>query len=378
MNSPTHTILQVLPALDSGGVERGTIEIAQAIAAAGMKPLVASNGGGLVPLVARAGGEHIALPLHSKNPFTIWRNAARLEHIIRERGVSLIHARSRAPAWAAYFAAKRCGIPFVTTFHGAYGTEGKFKKRYNAIMAKGDRVIAISEFVCNYLVENYAINPAVLRLIPRGVDLNLFDEGRTVPARIQELTNAWLLPDEAIPVILFPSRISPVKGQAWLIEALATIQDRPFICVLMGKDTGHEHYARELEEKIIALKLESRVRIRDATQAMTEAYTLSDIVIGSLRAEPFGRVAIEAQAMGRLVIATDEGGSRETIIQNETGYLVPPGDTAALAQAICYALERDQATKQAMASHARQHVRRHFSSELMKERTLIVYRELLP
>lgn len=371
------TILQVLPGLESGGVERGTIEIAQAVAAAGMRSLVASGGGALVPLLKRVEAEHHTLPLGSKNPWVIWRNVARLVALIRAHDVKLIHARSRAPAWSAYLAAKRTGIAFVTTFHGAYGTDGLLKKRYNAVMAKGERVIAISEFVCRYIVEHYPVNPELLRLIPRGVDLALFDERRTLPARIHELTQSWLLPDEAIPVILFPARLSPVKQQAWLIEALATLKDRAFLCILMGKDDGHEHYTRELEELIVKLGLEERVRIRGATQAMTEAYMLSDIVIGSLRAEPFGRVAIEAQAMGKLVIATDEGGSRETIIQNETGYLVPPGDTAALAQAIRFALERDQATTQAMASHARQHVRHHFSSALMKERTLTVYRELL-
>lgn len=372
-------ILQVLPRLESGGVERGTVEITAAIREAGMKPLVASAGGALIAHITHAGGEHITLPLERKNPFIIRQNAWRLYRLIKSRNVSLIHARSRAPAWAAYYAAKWARIPFITTFHGIYGTESNVKKRYNSIMVKGARVIAVSEFVREHILSTYAVDPAIIRTIPRGVDFALFDETRLIPDRIQQLTKSWGLFDNFSPVIFCPGRISRIKGQHVLIEALATLPDLPYLCIIAGSDIGHEDYREELQDLIRERGLESKVHIASSTHFMAEAYTLSNlVVVPSVQAESFGRIAIEAQAMGRAVIATDHGGARETIFNNETGYLVPPGDVEMMAAAIRFALGRDAQTTQAMADYARAHVRAHFSSQRMKADTVAVYRELLP
>jgi glycosyltransferase involved in cell wall biosynthesis len=376
--SEAPVILQVLPRLESGGVERGTIEITAAIAQAGMRALVASAGGAMVAQVARAGGEHIPMPLDRKNPFVIRANAWRLYRLIKARGVRIIHARSRAPAWSAYYAAKWAGIPFMTTFHGAYGTESALKKRYNSVMVKGARVIAVSEFIREHILAHYNVDPLHIRTIARGVDFNQFDDSKILPSRIQELSKSWMLFDNFAPVILCPGRISRIKGQHVLIEALAALSDLPFLCIIAGSVQGHEDYRDELLERIRTLRLEGKVRIVPPTQSMAEAYTLSGlVVVPSVQAESFGRVAIEAQAMGRLVVATDHGGARETIVNNETGYLAPPGDAAALAEAIRYALLRDERTVKAMAQFARQHVRQHFSSEQMQAATIAVYRELL-
>lgn len=370
--------MQVLPRLESGGVERGTIEITDAIRKAGMVPLVASAGGGLLAHVKHAGGEHITLPLDRKNPFIIRQNAWRLYRLIKSRDIKLIHARSRAPAWAAYYAAKWAGIPFVTTFHGIYGLESGFKKHYNSVMVKGARVIAVSQFVKDHILATYKIDPEHIRLIPRGVDFNLFDESKVIPNRLQQLTREWHLYDNFAPVILCPGRISRIKGQHVLIEALAKLTEVPFLCIIAGTDDGHESYRMDLEDLIRKRGLEGKVRIGGATTYMAEAYTLSSIVVvPSIQPESFGRVAIEAQAMGRLVIATDHGGARETIVPNETGYLVPPDDADSMAEAIRFALGRDDATVKAMAAYARHHVRDHFSSDQMKAATIAVYRELL-
>ena len=371
-------ILQVLPRLESGGVERGTIEITQAIKQAGMTPLVASSGGALIPHINYMGGQHIVMPLASKNPITIYRNAWKLYQLIKERNVTIIHARSRAPAWSAYFAAKRAGIPLVTTFHGIYGTE-RLKKIYNRVMLKSARVIAVSQYVKDHILSEYKkVDASKIRLIPRGVDFAVFDELRVIPDRLATLTRSWRLPEEFVPIIFCPGRISRIKGQHILIDALATLKDEHFLCIIAGNDDGHEDYRVELEEKIVAQGLEGKVRIANSTTSMTEAYMLSHVVVvPSSKPESFGRVAIEAQAMGKLVIATDHGGARETIIANETGYLVPVDDADSMAQAIHFALGRDEATINAMASYAKQHVRRFFSSDLMKEKTIAVYRELL-
>lgn len=377
MSNPV-TILQVLPRLESGGVERGTIEIVEATRKAGMKPLVASAGGAMEPLVTRAGGEHITLPLESKNPFVIRANALRLFALIKSRNISLIHARSRAPAWSAYYAAKWAGIPLVTTFHGAYGTESHLKRKYNSVMVKGARVIAVSQFIRDHIIEHYRIDQDIIRTIPRGVDFSLFDETRITSARLQELTKQWLLYDNFAPIVFCPGRISRIKGQHVLIQALSHLEDLPLLCVIAGSDHGHEDYCDELQEQIRTLGLEARVRLMPATQFMAEAYTLSSVVVvPSIQAESFGRVAIEAQAMGRAVVATDHGGARETIVPNETGYLVPPGDAKVLAEAIRYTLTRNENDVKAMAAYAKKFVRERFSSAQMKDATIAVYRELL-
>lgn len=372
------TILQVLPRLESGGVERGTVEITAAIRDAGMKPLVASAGGALIPHITYAGGEHITLPLTSKNPYIIYQNARRLYRLIKARNINIIHARSRAPAWSAYYAAKWAGIPFMTTFHGIYGTESAFKKRYNSVMLKGARVIAVSQFVKEHILSTYEVDPTIIRTILRGVDFSVFDAQKLIPDRIQQLTKSWGLFDNFSPVIFCPGRISRIKGQHVLIEALAKIADLPFLCIIAGTDNGHEDYREELEQLIRARGLEGKVRIAGSTQFMAEAYTLSHlVVVPSIQAESFGRVAIEAQAMGKLVIATDHGGARETIVPNETGYLVPPENAEMMGEAIRFALSRDERTVNAMAEFAQTHVRTHFTSARMKADTIAVYRELL-
>lgn len=377
MSNPP-VILQVLPRLQSGGVERGTAEITEALRDEGMVPLVASAGGAMIPHITHAGGQHITLPLDRKNPFIIRQNAWKLLQIIRDKNVSLIHARSRAPAWSAYYAAKWAGIPFVTTFHGVYSGESKLKRRYNSVMTKGARVIAVSRFVQDHIVEQYGVDIAKIRLIPRGADLRLFDEKRLVPERISQLTKQWRLPDEHVPVIFCPGRLSRIKGQHILIEALEQMKDMDFLCILAGTDAGHEDYREGLEKQIVAAGLEGKVRITDPTNAMAEAYQLSElVVVPSIKPESFGRVAVEAQAMGRAVVATDHGGARETIVPNETGYLVPPGDATAMAQAMRYALGRDDATRRAMHDYAVRHVQQHFSADQMKRKTIAVYRELL-
>jgi len=371
-------ILQVLPKLESGGVERGTIEMTDAIRKAGMKAIVASGGGALLPHISHAGGEHVTMPLFRKNPFAIYRNARRLAKLIRERNISLIHARSRAPAWAAYMAAKWTGIPYMATFHGIYGITSDMKQKYNRVMTAGERVIAISQFVRDHLINEYQIDPTKIRLIPRGVDLATFGAQFVIPERIATLTKSWRLPDEHVPVIFCPGRISRIKGQHVLIEALAQLNDMDFLCIIAGKDEGHEEYRMELQDLIRSSGLEGKVRMVNATNYMNEAYQLSHlVVVPSIKPEAFGRIAVEAQAMGLAVVATDHGGARETIINNETGYLVPPGDATAMAEAIRYALERDPATVKAMGDYAKKHVREHFSSQQMKDKTIAVYKEIL-
>jgi len=373
-------VLQVLPRLETGGVERGTVDVAAALAAAGFRAIVVSAGGALVREVLRAGAEHVRLPVHSKNPVVMWRNIDRLQRLIRAEGVDLVHARSRAPAWSARYAAQRAGKPFVTTFHGTYNAGSRFKKAYNAVMATGDRVIAISHFIAAHMQAEYAVEPARIRVIHRGVDFNVFSPDRMTSDRLIQLTRQWRIPDDAR-VVMLPGRLTRWKGQAVLIEAmrrLADHRDWAVRCVLVGADQGRARYRAELEGLIARLGLLDRVQIVAECRDMAAAYTLADVVVSaSTDPEAFGRVAVEAQAMGCPVVATDHGGARETVVPGSTGWLVPPGDAGMLAAAIDAALGLDDDARARLRVRAIAHARDHFDKARMCRATLDVYRELL-
>lgn len=371
------TILQVLPELRSGGVERGTIEIARAIQKAGWRAMVASEGGGaMIPSLLHCGAKHVALPLSTKNPFEMYKNARKLAAVIREHKIDVVHARSRAPAWSAWYACQMTGAKFMTTFHGTYGIQNKWKKKYNAIMLRGERIIAISHFIADHIKANYEVDESRIRIIHRGVDLKLFHPDLFSHQRMDMLVKEWRLPVEK-PLILFPGRITRWKGQDVFLKALAKLPHRNFFAVILGDDKKHENFRKELEELIVKLKLEGRVRIAGHTHHITEAYMLSRVVVAtSIEPEAFGRVVLEAQAMGKPVIATNQGGPQETVTHGETGLLVAPGDVEELSRAIDNALHLEKDLGEQVAKNAMQNATR-FSLEMMCEKTLAVYQELL-
>ena len=370
-------VLQVLPALGAGGVERGTVDIAAALTAAGWRAVVASSGGPLVREVERAGAIHITLPLESKNPFVMRANIGRLVKAIRAHNIDIVHARSRAPAWSARMAAARAGVHFVTTFHGTYNAGNPLKKTYNAIMTKGERVIAISEFIGEHVIGDYGADPARVVVIPRGIDLGVFDRAAVSPERMIRLAQSWRL-DDGVPVVMLPGRLTEWKGQAVLIEAIARLGRADIRCILVGDDQGRSGYRKRLEEEIARLGLETVVHIVGHCNDMPAAYMLADVVVSaSTDPEAFGRVAAEAQALGRLVVATDHGASRETVIDNVTGWLVAPGDAQALAEGLRIALATGMEARDAMAARGIAHVRKNFGKERMSVQTLSVYKEVL-
>lgn len=374
---PGAAVLQVLPSLDTGGVERGTVEITQAIADAGGAALVASQGGRLVAAVERAGGRHVRLPLASKNPVTIWRNAGRLGGLVRAEGVAIIHARSRAPAWSALLAARRTGARFVTTYHGVYNEGVPGKRRYNAVMAKGDRVITASRYVATLVATRHGVEPSRVRIIPRGVDPAVFDPGRVTKAQVARLAAAWRVPDGA-PAVVLPARLTRWKGAAVLIDAMAQMARTDAFCILVGAAQGRDHFAKQLEAQAQALGMAGRLRLAGHCDDMPGALALADVVVSaSLEPEGFGRAVIEAQAMKRPVIATDHGGAAETVEHGVTGWRVPPGDAGALAAALDGALAMQPADRRAMGVRARDSVLAHYTTAAMQAATLDVYRELL-
>lgn len=369
------TVLQVLPALAEGGVERGTVEIVAALAGAGAVPLVASAGGRMVPAVTRAGGRHVTLPLMTKDPLNILLNARRLRRLIAREGVALVHARSRAPAWSAWLAARSAGVPFVTTWHGVYRENFPGKRRYNAVMAQGARVIAISEFVARRVAGDYGVGPDRLRIIHRGADTAYFDPATITGDRLHKLAHAWRLPEGA-PVILLPGRITRWKGQALLLEAMARLPAMHLVAVFVGSGSPREVAA--LLALAARLGLTERVRVAGHCADMPAAYALADLVVApSLAPEPFGRVVVEAQAMERLVVVSDHGGAAETVAHNRTGWRVPPRDAAVLADAIAAGLALDAGSLALFGAAARASVIDRFSAARMGEATLAVYAELL-
>lgn len=372
------TVLQILPALGgSGGVERGTVEIAGAINAAGGRAIVASEGGLLVHDLTRVNAEHVLLPVASKNPVVMYRNIQRLIDLIRREHVDVVHVRSRAPAWSAYFACQRTKVPLVTTFHGTYSIGNWIKRKYNAVMTFGDRVIAISTFIGGHVRRHYGVPVDKIRVIHRGVDLERFDPEKISAERVIKLATDWRLPD-GVPIIMLPGRLTRWKGQLVVIDAIAKMQRKDIRCLLVGSDQGREEYRRELENRIMQHGLEEMVRIVDHCDDMPAAYKLTDLVISaSTDPEAFGRIVCEAQAMGRPVIATDHGGARETVIPGVTGWLTPPGDSDALAKAIETGLSLDSAARNKLADTAIAHVRKNFSKTQMCDKTLDVYNEVL-
>lgn len=366
-----------MPSLITGGVERGALDVAASLVEAGCTSLIASSGGPMVHELERYRSRHFKLPVDAKTPWAIWKNIERLADLIRAENVDLVHARSRAPAWSAYYAARRTHRPFVTTFHGTYNFSGGLKHRYNAIMTKGDRVIAISDFIAGHIAEHYKIDPAIIRVIPRGIDEVQLDPARVTQERVIQLATQWRLGSD-VPVITLPGRLTRWKGHTVLIDALAKLPHRDFLCLFVGSEGRRSEYRKELEAQVLERGLGGSVRIVGECRDMAAAYMLSDVVVSaSTDPEAFGRVAAEASAMGRPVVATDHGGARETVKPGETGWLVPPGNADALAEAIQQALSLSEKQRVALGKRGRAYILSRFTKKRMCEATLAVYREVL-
>lgn len=301
-------IMQILPALNSGGVEQSVIDINAAIVRAGGRSIVVSSGGVRAYEITRAGGQHIQLPVQSKNPIVMAANVRRLRRIIREAGVDIVHACSRAPAWSAARAVQGTAARYVTSCHAAHKVGNALKRAYNASVAGGERVIAVSNFLAEYLEQNYRVDPEVIRVVHRGVALEKFHPNLVTPERMVSLSQQWRLPEGAS-IILLPARITRIKGHGLLLDAVAQLHRDDIFCVFVGSDTGKENYRKALEKQIMDRGMGGKVRIVPACSDMPAAYMLSAVVVcPSLVPEGFGRVPAEAQAMGRPVIATDHGG----------------------------------------------------------------------
>lgn len=374
-------ILQVAPELSAGGVERTVLEMTEAIVAAGGRALLASRGGRLEPEFTRLGGELFRMDAKSRNPLTIKINEGKIRQIIREEKVSLVHARSRAPAWSAYEAARAEGVPFVTTYHGAYSGTSGLKRAYNSVMAKGDLVIANSNWIASHIAKVHGTPADRIVTIPRGVDLAEFDPKAIEPSRVDAIRASWGLSGDKRLTLFLPGRLTSWKGQGLAIDAFAALapdERAALVLVLAGDAQGRDKYVEELQTKIDGLGLDQSILLSPHISDMAAAYLAADIVLApSTRPEAFGRVAAEAAAMERPVIVSDHGGGRETVLEAETGARVAPGDARALAGALRAMIALGPSVRAAMGKAGRAHVQRHFSKRGLQTATLTVYKRLL-
>ncbi len=376
-------ILQVVPELATGGAERTAIEISQAVTRAGGSAYVISQGGRLEAELEGAGGKLLRMRAATKNPIGIMANAWRVAAIAKRRNVSLIHARSRAPGWSARIAAAGIGVPFVTTYHGVYNQRDRLKSWYNSVMASGELVIANSEFTARMVAARHGVPPERLRVIHRGVDLTRFTPALVSGERVQALRAKWLIePHER--VVLHAARLTKWKGQTLLIDAVAAIKDAveldDVIFVLAGDAQGRTDYEDFLRQRIASHGLSDKIRLTGHCEDMPAAFKAAHFaVVSPLEPEAFGRVSVEAQAMGCPVIATRIGALPETLSvgPNATGWLTVAGDALDLAEAIRQALAISAPALAPMRENAIAFASSRFSIEQMQAKTLRVYDELL-
>jgi glycosyltransferase involved in cell wall biosynthesis len=376
-------ILQIIPSLESGGVERGTIDIAKALKNQNFFPIVISSGGVLTYDLKEAKIHHFELNVKSKNPLTIFLNIKKIAEIINEHKVDLVHVRSRAPMWSAYYACRETKTKLISTIHGTYSLGFLFwknfslKKLYNSIMFKANSIIVVSNYIKNYLLRNYQGNFAdLIEVIQRGVDLQYFNRDKVSKNRIIDLIKKWNLPEDK-KMILMPARFTSWKGHEFLIEALSKVKN-DFFCVMVGSDHGHKKYRKKIEQKIVKENLAGKIRIVGACRDMPATYQLAHFVVApSVRPEAFGRIAIEAQASSKIIVATKIGGALETIIEEQTGFLVEPFDTQNLADVIDKILTMPKEEIEKIGLAGRKNVEDNFSNDLMCQKTIEVYKKTL-
>ena len=371
-------VLQVLPEMNHGGVEMGTVEIASGMKEAGIKNFVASAGGRMVYDLNKLKVKHFELPLKTKNPIKMYLNALKLEKIIKENGVNIVHARSRAPAWSAYWAAKRAKVEFLTTFHGTYGLgPWGIKKIYNKVMTKGKLVIAISTHIKNHMLKHYQVDESKMRLIHRCVNIDNFSPEKVSQERIVKAINENHLPEDK-PIISLVGRVTRWKGQHLLIEALSKLKSKDFYCLIVGSDQGRVHYTNELKEMVKKYNLDAKVQFIDHSFDIPAILMLSDVVLSTaIEPEAFGRAAIEGQAMGKIVLASNIGGSLDNTVDGVSGKLFESNNAQSLADAIDWALKLPAKEKEKISKAAIKNVKDNFTKQIMCDKTIAVYQELM-
>ena len=377
-------VLQVIPKLGYGGAETGCYDLAHYLPENNCSSYIVTSGGELLKFIDRKKVKVIKLPVHSKNPFLMLFNSIALIFIILLNNISIVHARSRAPAWSCFLATKVTRRRFVTTFHGTYNFKNSFKKFYNSVMVRSDLIIAGSNFIFSHINQNY---PKYLNLkkkflvIFRGINVDYFDSSTTLDNEENRLISDWEV-DKNKKIILMPGRLTAWKGQETFIEALNLVNKElgydSFNAVILGSDQGRDIYTKKIKRLAEQYRLTSQLKFIEHCKNMPLAYKISDIVVSaSVEPEAFGRVAVEAQSMEKPIIASDIGGSNETIVDNITGFLFQSGNAEALSKKIVEALQLDESRLKSIGIEGRKNIIKKFNVEKMCFSTYSEYKKLL-
>ena len=377
-------VLQVIPSLGYGGAETGCYDLAHYLYEQNCSSYIVTSGGELLKYVDKKKVKVIRLPVHSKNPLLILINSLILSLVILLLNISIVHARSRAPAWSCYFAAKLTGRKFVTTFHGTYKFSSSIKKFYNSIMLKSDLVIAGSNFIFSHINNNYLkyLNPKKKFLVIfRGINTDYFDSSTILDKEEDKLLQKWGI-KRGKKIVLMPGRLTEWKGQELFLEAVnlanKELGHEAFYAVILGSDQGRAIYKKKLMRLVEQYRLNNQIRFVDQCNKMPVAYKISNIIISSsIEPEAFGRVSVEAQSMEKPIIASNIGGSNETIIDNKTGFLFQNGNPESLSKKILEVLQLDEITLKSMGSEGRKNVVKKFNIEKMCFSTYSEYKKLV-
>ncbi len=377
-------VLQVIPKLGYGGAETGCYDIAHYLPENGCESFIVTSGGELTKFVDKKKVKLIKLPVHSKNPLLILINTILLIGIILFFKISIVHARSRAPAWSCLFATKLTNRKFVTTFHGTYNFSGKFKKFYNSVMVRSDLVIAGSNFIFSHIKENYSeflTSQKKFLVIFRGINVDYFDSSTKLENDEKNLLQKWNIHDEK-KIILMPGRLTSWKGQELFIEAINLVKIElgyeAFHAVILGNDQGRDLYKKKLIRLTEQYHLTNQIKFIDHCNDMALAYKVSDIIVSaSIEPEAFGRVAVEAQSMQKLIIASNIGGSNETINDEKTGFLFKSGNAESLSKKIIRGLTMDETAINQIGKEGRNNIIKKFNVEKMCFSTYSEYKRLL-
>lgn len=369
-------VLQLLPRLDHDELGRSAVDMARYLRQKGWRAVVASAGGRLERDLAAAGGTHLRLPLDRTGWLSIWRNARRVAAAIRKHRIDIVHARAPGPAWSGALAARRTKASLVTTFHEVYPVKGALSRRFYGIMASGERVIAVSDFIAEEIAQRFKVDPERIRVVRRWIDPDEFDPERVRGHRVVTLAERWGI-SPGPKVVMMPGSVIRGRGHLQLLEALTKIERSDFIVLFVGDLDPHSAYVKEILATLKRTGLGERVRFGGETEDLPAALTLADVVVlPTTRPDPSGIMAVAAQAMGKPVIVTNHGALSESVMPAATGWLLPPDDVGELARALDLALSLDESVVQRLAARARAFVVSEFGMEPMCARTLGVYREL--
>ena len=377
-------VLQVIPRLGYGGAETGCYDIAHYLHENNCKSFIVTSGGELIKFVNKKKVKLIKLPVHSKNPLTILFNSIALIFIIFFYNISIVHARSRAPAWSCFLATKITGRKFVTTFHGTYNFNSKIKKTYNSVMVKSNLIIAGSNFIFSHIKNNYSDYLNIknkLLVIFRGINIDYFDPTTKTETEEKKLLKSWDI-EENKKIILLPGRLTSWKGQELFIEAVNLVNIQlgyeAFYAVILGSDQGRDLYKKKLIRLSEQYRMTKQVKFVDHCKDMALAYKVSSIIVSSsIEPEAFGRVAVEAQSMEKIIIASNIGGSNETVIDEKTGYLFESGNPKSLSEKILKVLNLDDTTLKTVGIEGRKNIVKKFNVEKMCFSTYSEYKKLI-